>query len=173
MDLRNRLTKEHSKSLCLEIVNYVGGDQCRFDLLFSCMEVQEKILSQRAAWAVSFCVEKHPYLLEKHLTKLPQVIAEAVHPAVIRNSLRALQFIDVIPEEVAGHILDLSFQFLLSEKEPVAIRSLASRLIVRIGAPIPELRDEIIEVFTDLSNHESPAVRSSIRQGLKRMKKRV
>jgi len=171
LDIRKKLWEEHSKSLCLEIVNYVGGDQIRFDLLFACVEEQKKTLSQRAAWPLSYCVENHPHLLEKHYLQLPEIISQAMHPSVRRNTMRALLWAQSIPDEISGYILDQSFKYLLSEKEPVAIRSLACKLIVQIGGPIPELRAEIEEVFADLANHDSPAVRSAVKHGLVEIKK--
>lgn len=171
MDIEKKLWQEHSKAICLEIVNYIGGDQARFDLLFSCIAVQKKILSQRASWPLSYCIENHPNLLLKHIEAIPQVIRTSVHPGITRNVLRALTFIDPIPEEISGHIFDLAFKFLLSEKEPVAIRSLSSRLVVQIGGPIPELRQEIKEVLKELSNHEGPGMRASSKNGLAEIKK--
>ena len=57
MDLKTEIIKEHSKAQTLKIVHHIGSDQKRFDELVKLILENEKIVTQRAAWVMSNCIE--------------------------------------------------------------------------------------------------------------------
>ena len=63
MMLREALLKEHSKKQALQIANYVGSDPLLFAQLMALFFANEYKITQRAAWVVSCCAEKHPQLI--------------------------------------------------------------------------------------------------------------
>ena len=60
MNIRDALLEVHSKEQATKIANFVGDDPKRFAELMKLMMGPVYRLSQRAAWPVSYCVERHP-----------------------------------------------------------------------------------------------------------------
>ena len=71
--------------------------------------------------------------------KTPKLI-----PAIKRNTLKIIA--DLNPkfsEELTGHALDICFEFLISTKEPVAIKVHAMQVTFNICKQEPELLNEL------------------------------
>jgi len=66
MKLREEILKEHSKKQCLKIVKWVGDDKKRYAELMHLMLTYEYRVAQRAAYPISYCVRKHPALVQKN-----------------------------------------------------------------------------------------------------------
>ena len=70
MDLRAALLAEHSKRQTERIVEYVGDDPEGFAELMQLFLGPVYRVSQRAAWAVSNCIERHPELVKPYYGKM-------------------------------------------------------------------------------------------------------
>jgi len=66
MNIRAELLSEHSKRQTAKIVDYVAGDPVRFKELIANFLGDTYRVSQRAAWAVSNCIEQHPDLVKPY-----------------------------------------------------------------------------------------------------------
>lgn len=142
MSLREELLKEHSKHHTVYLKNKIGPNQASFDALIYLFLGDEYRVTQRAAWVVSHCIDEYPRLIDKHLKSVIENLQKPVHIAVKRNTLRLLQFID-IPEELIGLTADLSFNFLNSGKEPIAVKVFAMTVLFNIVKKYPELDYEL------------------------------
>ncbi len=142
MNLREAILKEHSKKQTLRIVKYIGTDQRRFDELVKLFLDKEYRVTQRAAWALSYCVAAHPPFIRRHLKKIILNLENSIHVAVKRNTLRILQFMK-IPENLEGITADICFRFLNDQKEPIAIRVFSMSVLVNICKNHPELGKEL------------------------------
>lgn len=161
MNLKETILEEHSKKQTARIVAYIGDDKKRFAELMDLFFGNEYRVTQRAAWAVSNCAENHPELIRPYLKKIVVNLEKPdLHDAVKRNSLRLLQFIDV-PSSVQGRLVDRCFNYIVSVDEPIAIKAFALTVVQRICEKEPDLKQELVLVARDLSEHsESPAIRS-------------
>ena len=165
------LIAEHSKAQTLTIVNYVGDNAKRFDQLFRIFTKEAYRLVQRAAWAVSICIEKHPHLLDAYYPKIVELLSDPASPdPVKRNITRMLQFVS-IPEEWSGYIYDKCFSFVASAKEPIAVRCFSMQVTYQIALDIPELEAEVRELLIDVKDCEEPGIRSRSRRLLKALDK--
>ena len=163
MNLREEILREHSKNQCNYIVNYVGSSQNKFDDLFSLFLSDDKLVSQRASWPMSYCVEAHPSLLKKHLARLfKNLEKENLHPAITRNSLRALQFID-IPEEYQGVLMNCCFDYATSPTEAIAVKALSLTLLRKLSNIYPEILPELQLIIEDDPEHQTAAFKSCAR----------
>ncbi|MCX6291536.1 MAG: hypothetical protein NT126_07200 [Bacteroidetes bacterium] len=142
MNLRDEILKEHSKRQTLKIVRYIDDDQNRFDELMKLFLGNEYRVTQRAAWAVSYCAEAFPFLLKKHLKKMILNLAKPVHIAVKRNTIRVLQFID-IPESLHGITVETCFKLFHDLKEPIAVRVFSMTVLANLCKHHPELANEL------------------------------
>jgi hypothetical protein len=172
MNLRETILKEHSKKQTLKIVKYVGDDQERFDELMKLFLGNEYRVTQRTAWAVSYCVEAHPELIKKHLKKIILNLKNPVHDAVKRNTIRLLQFIE-IPSVLHGITTDICFQFLNDLKEPIAERVFSMTVLCNICKKHPELSNELVLSIEEQLPYASAGFIARAKMVLKELKKRA
>ena len=96
MDLKKMLQKGHSKAHSNAIAYYIGNNANRFKALVEVYLNGPYRITQRAAWPLSICVERWPYLIAPHLKRILDYLHEPdIHDAVKRNTVRLLQFIDI------------------------------------------------------------------------------
>ena len=159
MTLREEILKEHSKPHTIYLSNKIGPNQEAFDELLELFLGDEYRVTQRAAWVVSYCVEAHPWLIEKHLKSIVENLKRPVHVAVKRNTVRILQFID-IPEDLMGLTADICFRYLNSGKEPVAVKVFAMTILYHIVKVYPELSEELEISIEEQMPYSSAGVKS-------------
>jgi hypothetical protein len=167
MDLTKALLKEHSKAQMTKIVDYVGQNEARFKVLVEVYLAGPYRVTQRAAWPLSYCVERHPGLVTPHLKRLLDFLDKpGLHDAVKRNTLRLLQYVD-LPKRLHGRVADLCFQYLQSKREPIAVKAFSLTVLQRIVEVQPELGTELKIIIEDQLPYASPAFRSRARKVLK------
>lgn len=169
MNWSKEILKEHSKKQCDKIVSYVGNDPERFTQLVEVFLQGPYRITQRAAWPLSNCVEKHPELLRPHWNKILAFVGKPdIHDAVKRNVLRMFQFVQV-PKVYQGRTADICFTFLADTKEPVAIRAFAMTVLANIAREVPELKNELIPIIEDQLPYASAGFLSRSRKVLKQL----
>ncbi len=168
LKLQKLLEQEHSKAQTLKIVNYVGGHQKHFDALFKIFTSGSARLIQRSSWAINYCVQEKPQLLEKHFATVIKLLIPESPVAVKRNCTRMLQFVK-IPEKWMGHLFERCYQLVYSAKEPIAVRCFGMQVLSNIAEEIPDLKAEVRELLLDLKDHESAGIRSRVRRLLKNL----
>lgn len=143
MDIREALQAEHSKRNTTAIAKYIGGDPERFAELMKIFFEGEYRPTQRAAWPMSVCIEKHPNLIFPYLNKLvDQLTRSDVHDAVKRNTVRLLQYID-IPKRLRGKVYSHCVELIDDISEPVAVRAFALTVAIKIAGKEPALLEEL------------------------------
>lgn len=172
MNIKETILEEHSKAQRDKVVKYVGDDKERFKELMKLFLGTEYRVTQRAAWAVSYCVEAHPHLIKPYINKIvDQLDKPDQHDAVKRNSLRIFQFME-IPERSQGKLYDTCMKFLLSMNESIAIKAFSITVLQNIATMYPDLQDELKMVLLDLSKHEtSPAIVHRCKKAIKEFSK--
>ena len=159
MDLLKAIEKEHSKAQCEKIVRYVGGDKERFAELMQLFLEGGYRVTQRAAWPMSICVEKHPALITPYYKQIvPLLEKPGVHGAVVRNIVRLLQFVD-IPKRYHGLIMNTCFDFIAGVDTAPAIKASSLIILGNLCALYPDIRPELKLIIEERWEHESPAFR--------------
>lgn len=167
MNIKTALLKEHSKKQCNLIVKWVGNDQEKFDQLFDLFLHEEYRVVQRAGWPISYCVERHPNLIQKHFTKLLRNLnKKGIHDAVKRNSIRLLQHVK-IPEKFHGQVMDICFQYISSPTEAVAIKAFSITVLQNLARQYPEILNEIKLVIEERWDYETIAFKTRAKKLLK------
>lgn len=160
MNLREAILKEHSKNQCNNIVNWVGNNQERFDELFNLILKNEEIVAQRGSWPMSYCVEAHHSLINKHWERLLKHIRkQGLHDAIKRNVTRLMQFTD-IPKKWHGDAMDICFQFLEDPGESVAVKVCSLTVLGNLSVYYPEIIPEIRMIIEHAMPHQTPAFKS-------------
>lgn len=163
MNIRDALVTEHSKRQTTAIVNYIDGDPTRFRELMGLFLGPVYRVSQRAAWAVSYCIEHDPHLVKPYFKRLiEQLENEDSHVAVRRNVARLLQFVE-IPKRFEGRIFDACYNLTDDPKQPVALRVFAMTVAANIAKNEPELLAELRTMVNKYSSHMSAGFRGRAR----------
>jgi uncharacterized membrane protein YheB (UPF0754 family) len=169
MNLREQILKEHSKANCNAIVQWVGDKQERFDQLFDLFLHDEYRVVQRSAWPLSYAVENHPKLIQKHLGKLLRKLKEpGIHNAVKRNTVRLLQDITV-PKRYQGQVMDICFGYVASPTEEVAVKAFSLTVLANLAKDYPDIIPEIKLLIADRIDHETVAFRARAKKVLKQL----
>lgn len=163
MHLGEALRSEHSKSRTREIAAWVGNDPRRFGCLFTLFLGEDRLLSQRAAWAVGDCVAAHPELFSPHMGSLfLNLERPGLHPAIPRNTFRLLLFVE-ISGEWEGKALEVAMAA-LGGTAPIAVKAYAMTLIRRLAAKYPDILEEARRLIDEQWSEAGPAFRSKARK---------
>ncbi len=134
---------EHSKRQTMAIVEFIGDDPKRFAELMKLFFAGEYRLTQRAAWPMNYCAERHPALILPYLPKLLDCLERKdMHDAVRRNVVRLLQYIE-IPKRLMGRTYAHCVDLLDDADQPVAVRVFAMTVAARIAKAEPDLMNEL------------------------------
>ncbi len=169
MNIVHELLREHSKSMCDHVVTYVGKNPVRFKELVNAFLNGPYRVTQRAAWLLSYCVERHPELIKPHLRRIINNLkTPKILDSVKRNTIRLLQFIR-IPVSLQGPAATSCFEYLNNPKEPIAIRVFSMSVLSAIAREQPELRKELRIIIEDQMPYGSAAFTSRARAILKEL----
>jgi len=166
MNIRDALLEVHSKAQATKIADYVGDDPKRFAELVKQLLGPVYRLSQRAAWPVSYCIERHPEFIKPYFNVLiKQLERDDAHVAVRRNVARLFQFVD-IPKRYQGRVFDACYNLLADPAEPVAVRVFSMTVAAKLAENEPELLDELRLVATKYPQAATAGFRSRARRVL-------
>jgi len=167
MDLKAAILKEHSKAQCERIVKYIGHNPERFAELMKLFFEGEYRVTQRAAWPMSYCVENHPELIRPYFKKmLDNLDKKGLHDAVIRNTMRILQNLE-IPAKYRGKLMDDCFRFVQSNDIPVAIKVFSLTVLQNLSKQYPDIKNEIKLLIEERWSLETAAFHSRAKKILK------
>lgn len=171
MNIREALTREHSKRNTMAIVNYIGQDEARFAELMTIFKTSDYRLIQRAAWPVSFIAETDASLLTPYWKELFDVAQTNVHPSFKRNLLRTLRVLDSIPEYIHSDVIEICMRAIPDSNEPAAVRAFAIHIMGKLLSHYPEFAGELHAILEPLQLHDLPSIRSSSKHVLKLVSK--
>jgi hypothetical protein len=165
--LKARILKEHSKRQTVRITGWIGADPERFRELMELFLHDERVVTQRAAWIIGHCGERHPGLIMPWLGEILKKIQEpGVHDAVPRNMIRFLAGID-IPRKFLGTAVSLCFDYAASPSRPIAVRVHALSVLERAARKEPDLKAELRAVIQQMLPGGGPGLRACARHVLK------
>jgi hypothetical protein len=165
-DLIEQLSGELSRRNIDYIAHWVGNDTEKFRQLTEILFNEKPAMQMRAAWAISAVCDKFPGLFNPYTHKIISNITKFNHTGTRRLLLRHLATIE-IPERHQGKLYDNCFNWLLSKDEPPAVKVHCMQILVNIAAKLPDLKREIRLVIEELTDHESPAIRSRSKELIK------
>lgn len=151
LNIIEEITKSHSKREVMAMVRKIDRDENLFKMIMEVyFDEKNPVAACKAAWILRHAADRHPAMIRPYLKDLVKYLRnENHHVAVKRNGLGILQSID-IPESLFGPLSDLCFNFMNSNKEPVAVKVYSMIILDKIGNQIPEIRHELKLILQDL-----------------------
>ena len=168
MDLIAKLRDKKRKTICEEVVAWVGNDATRFDeLLNILLSHPETMVVQYSAWPLSNCVQNHPTLIQDKLELvLPFLKEERYSDTIVRNILRLLQYVD-IPEDYEGEILEPCMKFIECPTAAVGIKAFAINIASKLAVKYPDLIPELTLLIESQIANAKPGFVSSGKRALR------
>jgi hypothetical protein len=167
MNLKETILKEHSKAQCNKIVQWIGSNQERFNELFNLFLNGEYRVTQRAAWPLSYCAIAHPGFMKGNFAKLLNNLKKPnLHDSIKRNTVRLLDAID-IPLKYEGQVMEISFTYLESPDEAVAVKAFSIGILGKLAKKYPEISPEIKLIIEEQLPHQSAAFKSRAKAFMK------
>ena len=162
MNIKQELLAEqiHLKAHAMEITHYACASPQNFKELMQCFLSNEYRLQQRAAWSVSWAARKAPEMIKPYIKDLvAQLLRKDVHNAVIRNSVRILEAID-IPQQFHGEVMNACFQFIETPDTPIAVKAFSLTTLFNLSKIYPEIKPELKLIIEERWKHETAAFKS-------------
>ncbi|SMD31867.1 hypothetical protein SAMN04488029_0205 [Reichenbachiella faecimaris] len=170
MDFLAQLEKAHSKENAQYIAQHISDDANLFAELMSLFFHKDYSISQRAAHAVSHCVDVFPELITPYIGKMVNNLNNNPKVAIKRNTVRVLQK-QIIPEEHQGLLVEKCFEYLLSSKETIAVKAFSMTVLSNMAKIYPELKNELFIVVEDVIKNGSAGLISRGKKVLAELKK--
>lgn len=153
-----------SKEQALRIAEYAIFSTERFKDLMDCFLSKNIRLAQRAAWSVSWAAQKNPKIVQPHIGSLVnQLTRTDIHDAVIRNSLRVLEDLE-IEEDCHGEVMSACFDFIQKLNTPIAIKAFSLNILYKLSKSYPEIKNELRTIIVQNMDYETPAFKSRARK---------
>lgn len=148
MNIKEEILREHSKNQAQKVAAYIGKDKKRFSELMRLFLSENYRITQRSAWALSFCVDNCPDLFNPYIEEIVLNLKKDVSVAIRRNTVRILQKVD-IPDEFLGITADACFHLLASKAEPIAVKAFSMTVLANICVRVPDLKHELKILIED------------------------
>ena len=172
MHIREEILKEHSKEQAMKIANYACASQKNFKELMQCFMSNEYRVAQRAAWSVSWAARKQPEMIRPYIKDLvSQMQRTDIHPAVVRNSVRILEQIE-IPKPFHGEVMNTCFGFIENPATPIAVKAFSLTTLYHLSRFYPEIQHELKLIIEERWDTETAAFRARGKRILKDMERR-
>lgn len=163
---------EHSRRITDQVIDYIDDDPEKFSALMALFFSEDWLINQRAAWPIPDIAKNYPQLIEPYIPKLIRNLEKPCHNAVVRNTVRLFENIDV-PEDLQGVFYDICYKLMTNIKEPVANKIFAMTVMYKIGEPYPELLSELKTIIETQMPYEKPGFKSRGRKTLVRIEKKL
>lgn len=171
MIIRDEILREHSRTNALKIAAYACSSKKNFKELMQCFLDKEYRVAQRAAWSVSWAARQKPEMIEPYIkTLVSQLTRKDVHQAVIRNSVRILEDLE-IPKTFHGEVMNACFNFIEEPSTPVAIKTFSLTILFNLSKLYPEIKNELKLIIEERWDTEAAAFRARSKKILKSLKK--
>jgi hypothetical protein len=171
MNIKQALEQQHNKIQNKRITDYIGNDKTRFVELVELFLGNNKIVAQRAAWAISDCGLHFPELIIPYQSPfLNKLMEENTHDAIKRNILRTWVH-QMPPEDIWGALFDRCYHLARSKDQPRAIKAFSLYIMGNIACHYAELAHEVRILIEDLKPLGTPGIQASSKKVLKQLQK--
>ncbi len=127
-------------------------------------------VSRRAAWVIDCFTEEQPKFLDGKIKELTESLPGFAADGLKRHSLRMLSR-SPLPLEHLGILTDISFKWLQSPVESVAVKMYCIVILERITKIYPELIPELCDIIDIQMDEATPGFKSIARKTLRKLRK--
>lgn len=164
MNLQEEILREHSKKQAENIAFWAMEEPHNFIELIELFFSNQKVLTQRAGYALSKCSDVNPKCMEAYLPRFLAFMNHGIHSSVKRNALRVFELTNEIPEELEGELLDNCFKYLQNSHEEIAVKALSLTIAGKLCEKYPDLKNELKLVVEDQIEYSNPSFKVRVKR---------
>ena len=169
-DLRSRILHGRTKSDAKAIARDVIQGKIPIEDLMNQFFSDDWVICQKVSWPVGMIADFAPDMLVPFIGGMLENLERPVHDAVLRNTVRTWQFMD-IPKEWEGPVYNKCFDLFAGPKYPVAVRVFSMTVCTNIAMRHHGLAEEIIPIIEDNWDNVSNAWRARGKKELSRLRR--
>jgi hypothetical protein len=106
----------------------------------------EEPVSRRAAWIIDTASENKPEWVSPYLLSLVLKLPLMEHDGLKRHALRMISRLP-FPEGTEGSLMNISFDWLLSATESVAVKMYSIQILYRLAEKEPDILQELYDTI--------------------------
>ncbi len=167
-DLRDFIEEDISKERTLALTKNTSRPKELAASLWGFVMMNEHPVSWRAMWFLEHLGAADHELVRPYLDSIITEFSTFKFDGQKRSALKILQMFDVTEYDY-GHVLNICFDLLLSNKEPIAVRSFAMQIVFDIAQVEPEIKPELKEIILHILPEGSKGIQSKARKLLKKL----
>ena len=158
-DLKELLLKGNSRSYTDFVADIVTKRPELVGQLWEIYLSMEEPVSRRAAWIIDTASEDKPSWVQPFLPDLIRKLPLFNHDGLKRHALRMLARLP-FPDHAEGELLNITFEWLLSPTESVAVKMYCIQILYRLSATEPDILQELYDTIEFQMSDGTPGFRS-------------
>lgn len=170
--IQKKLLRVKYKSDLNEFIGWLDNDPIKFQALMACFFSNNLRICQKASWPVLHIAINEQNLVKPYLSKMVRNLDHAPHDAVVRNTVRIFQDID-IPENLSGILYEKCFSYIEDIKSTIAVKCFSMSILAKIASQYPELSHELVAVIEEQLPYSSAGFKSRAKRILPKLKKLI
>lgn len=167
-DIEELLLREQSRANTDFLIEVLSVKSELFSKFWKIMMRNQDPVSRRSAWVVDCFTENHPEYLDNKIEELSFHLPDFKTDGLKRHSMRMLSR-SKLPEDNLGILVDISFRWLQSPVESVAVKMYCVIILERVTQIYPEFKSELRDIIEIQLNEATPGFKSIARKVLKRL----
>lgn len=166
--LREALSRGSSRKSIDELVEAVAQSPRSLEELFVCIRQDTPKVAWHAAWVTEKLHEQYPHLFSIQMLDDVVVILLQTNNDSIRRHLLCILRLAELPDELSVDLINKAFEWIVSEKTAVAVKSLSIHYLLKVCSVEKDLLPELhLTVSHVLESCHNPAIRSAAKQVFK------
>lgn len=167
-NIEELLLREQSRANTDFLIEVLSIKSELFTEFWRILMLNEDPVSRRSAWVVDCFTENHPEYLDSKIEELSFHLPDFKTDGLKRHSMRMLSR-SKLPADNLGILVDISFRWLQSPAESVAVKMYCVIILERVTQIYPEFKSELRDIIEIQLNEATPGFKSIARKVLKRL----
>jgi hypothetical protein len=168
--LEGLLIREQSRANTDFLIQAIKEKPSLFVDFWSILMKNNDPVSRRAAWVIDYFTEDLPQFLEGRIEELTENLPDFSSDGLKRHSMRMLSR-SPLPAKQLGVLTDISFKWLQSPTESVAVKMYCIVILERVTRIYPELIPELCDTIDFQMDEATPGFKSIARKTLRKLRK--
>lgn len=166
IDFHQLLKEFPEKETAQIIAQGVARQPSQIEKLWQLAKGDDKI-SWRAAWIMDKVYDLKPEIIRPYIPEMIKLSLQKISDSQLRQFLKLISMNPLPQAALDGNFLEACFQWLSSEKTPVAIRVYAMQILYNFSLLEPDISNEIACTIEELMDRGSAGFKSRGRKILK------
>lgn len=168
-DLINELIHISGKKAVLKLIDAINFDTEGIDQIYALTCHDNHKVQWHAAWVFEHIYFANTNMLQHYLPDIIKRLPHVESDSIKREFCKILSF-SQINKLIDGDFINTCFDWLMSEKIPVAVKAHCMQILYNVCEEYPDLRSELVQVIESQIDNNSVGFKSRGRKIIKALK---